>query len=77
MLDTLRNLSQLTNREIEILKLLALGWNNRQIADKLCITIRTVKFHTTNIYEKIEVNSRPAAVAWAWKNGDFLNSAGF
>jgi DNA-binding NarL/FixJ family response regulator len=77
MLNTLKNTRQLTNREIEILNLLAWGWNNRQIADRLCITIRTVKFHTTNIYEKLEVNSRPAAVAWAWKNSNFLISAEF
>ena len=48
-------LDQLTNREVEVLQLLADGWNNKQIADCLCITIRTVKFHTTNIYEKIDV----------------------
>lgn len=59
--------SQLTNREIEILKLLAEGWCNKQIADKLCITIRTVKFHTNNIYIKLMVSSRSEAIAWMWK----------
>ena len=61
-------LDQLTNREVEVLQLLADGWNNKQIADCLCITIRTVKFHTTNIYEKIDVSSRSAAIAWVWRN---------
>jgi DNA-binding NarL/FixJ family response regulator len=58
----------LTKREVEILRLLANGWSNARIAGKLKITTRTVKFHTTNIYEKINVRSRTAAVAWAWRN---------
>ena len=56
-----------TNREIEILQLLAEGWCNKQIAQRLGITIRTVKFHTNNIYIKIAVGSRAEAIAWAWK----------
>jgi DNA-binding NarL/FixJ family response regulator len=71
MLNTIKYMNQLTKREIEVLGYLAWGWNNRRIADKLCITIRTVKFHTAHIYEKIEVDSRPAAVAYAWKNYEF------
>lgn len=59
---------QLTKREIEILKLLAEGWSNKQIADRLYITIRTVKFHTNNIYTKIMVDSRSEAIAWMWKH---------
>ena len=58
----------LTDREIEILHLLAEGWCNKQIADKLHITIRTVKFHTSNIYTKLGVSSRSEAIAWAWKH---------
>jgi two-component system, NarL family, response regulator LiaR len=59
---------QLTDREIEILQLLAEGLCNQQIANQLCITIRTVKFHTNNIYTKLAVNSRSQAIAWAWKH---------
>lgn len=59
---------QLTNREVEILRLLAEGWSNKQIADKLSITIRTVKFHTNNIYSKMLVASRAEAIAWIWKH---------
>lgn len=58
--------NQLTNREIEILQLLAQGWSNMQIADSLCITVRTVKFHTSNIYEKINARTRSEAIAWLW-----------
>ena len=65
--------SQLTVREIKILQLLADGCSNKQIAKELDITIRTVKFHTNNIYSKLDVASRTQAIAWAWKNGGPLN----
>jgi NarL family two-component system response regulator LiaR len=58
---------RLTEREIELLKLLAEGLSNQQIADQLCITIRTVKFHTNKIYAKMMVRSRVEAIASIWK----------
>jgi DNA-binding NarL/FixJ family response regulator len=58
---------QLTERESEILSLLTEGWSNKQIALKLQITVRTVKFHTNNLYAKIEVASRAEAIAWVLK----------
>jgi len=61
-------MEKLTDREIEVFQLLADGCSNKQIADNLGITIRTVKFHTANIYEKIEVGSRSTAIVWAWRN---------
>ena len=57
---------ELTNREKEILHLLAEGWSNQQIADRLCLAIRTVKFHTGNIYSKLGLHCRSEAIAWAW-----------
>lgn len=57
-----------TAREVEVLKLLAHGFSNAQIAVNLNISVRTVKFHTSNIYNKIKVDSRSAAIAWTWKN---------
>jgi len=65
----------LTNRELEILQLLADGWCNKQIADKLCITVRTVKFHTNNIYLKIMVGSRAEAIVWMWHHSEARYSA--
>ena len=62
---------QLTDREIEILQLLAEGWCNKYIADKLFITIRTVKFHTGNIYGKLGLNGRSETIAWAWRSGEY------
>ena len=60
----------LTSREKEILELLVLGQANKQIAEKLFVSIDTVKTHLKNIYQKLDVNSRLQAVARA-------NSVGF
>lgn len=61
-------LHQLTEREKAIFVLLVEGLSNRLIAERLCITTRTVKFHTTNIYLKLAVGSRSEAILWAWKH---------
>lgn len=55
----------LTDREIEILHLIAQGLTNRQIAVRLYISAGTVKVHANNIYAKLGVNSRTSAVARA------------
>ena len=59
----------LTNREFEILALLAERWSNREIADKLMISPKTVKRHTMNIYQKLKVNSRRQAASAAERLG--------
>ena len=53
---------ELTNREIDVLKLLVLGYNNKEIADKLCITHHTVKAHLTQVYKKLGVKNRSKAI---------------
>ena len=58
----------LTKREIEILHLVAAGATNRQVADQICISEKTVGRHLANIYAKLGVSSRTAAVAWAHEN---------
>jgi LuxR family maltose regulon positive regulatory protein len=55
----------LSEREIEILQLLADGLSNLEIADKCIITVGTVKAHTASIYRKLNVNSRMQAVVRA------------
>ncbi|HSH03627.1 MAG TPA: LuxR C-terminal-related transcriptional regulator [Anaerolineae bacterium] len=55
----------LTDRELEILTLIAHGLTNRQIADKLFLSPNTIKVHTRNIYSKLDVRSRTQAVAQA------------
>jgi predicted ATPase/serine/threonine protein kinase/DNA-binding CsgD family transcriptional regulator len=55
----------LTAREVEVLRLLAQGWPDAQIAEHLVISPRTVNRHTTSIYSKIGVSSRSAATRYA------------
>ncbi len=60
---------QLSHREMEVLQLIAAGDSNQAIADKLVITVRTVKKHTSNIYGKLNASSRTQAVARARELG--------
>lgn len=59
----------LTERETEVLEMVADGARNKEIAYKLKITERTVKAHLSHIYQKLAVDSRAAAVAEAAKRG--------
>jgi LuxR family maltose regulon positive regulatory protein len=59
----------LSRREIEVLQLIAEGLTNREIADRLVISLSTVKGHTAKIYGKLNVNSRTQAVAKARQLG--------
>jgi len=54
--------ARLTEREVEVLRLLARGWDNRRIAETLCIGEQTVKNHVSRIYAKLGVESRVEAV---------------
>jgi len=58
----------LTDRELEVLVLLAEGLTNQQSAQKLSISQSTLKFHMTNIYEKLGVQTRSEALVLAAKN---------
>jgi DNA-binding NarL/FixJ family response regulator len=60
---------RLTPREREVLKLLAEGSTDREIADRLFISHRTAMQHVANILGKLEVNSRTAAAAFALRHG--------
>ena len=57
----------LTSRELEVLKLVAKGMSNREIADELYISENTVKNHVRNILEKLHLHSRMEAVIYAVK----------
>jgi LuxR family transcriptional regulator of csgAB operon len=58
----------LTQREIEILSLVAVGAKNEEIAERLFISPNTVKTHIYNIFKKINVTNRLQAALWAAKN---------
>ena len=60
---------QLTEREREVLDLLAKGYRNKEIAEKLIISERTVKFHVGIIFQKLGVSNRAEAVSKAIQTG--------
>jgi len=60
--------NNLTQREIEVLMLIADGKNNREIADELYISEKTVKNHVSNIFRKIDVSDRTQAAIYVFKN---------
>ncbi|MHA0858165.1 response regulator [Paenibacillus sp. CMAA1364] len=60
---------ELTDREMDVLRLMAKGKSNQEIADELIIGIKTVKFHVTNILSKLSVDDRTQAAIYAYKNG--------
>jgi NarL family two-component system response regulator LiaR len=60
---------ELTEREMEVLRLIASGKSNQDVADDLFIGIKTVKFHVTNILAKLGVEDRTQAAIYAFKNG--------
>ncbi len=59
----------LTEREIDVLKLIAQGASNPQIASELHITVNTVKVHVRNIMAKLQVENRTQAAAYALQSG--------
>jgi DNA-binding NarL/FixJ family response regulator len=60
---------ELSSREIEVLRLIASGNSNKEIADQLCIGETTVKSHVTNILSKLSANDRAHAVTIGLKRG--------
>lgn len=64
----MEDLKRLTRREKEVLKLISQGMNNREIANTLFISEKTVKNHVSNIFKKIHVNDRTQAAIFALKN---------
>ncbi|RED96581.1 helix-turn-helix transcriptional regulator [Marinoscillum furvescens] len=60
---------QLSERELEVLALLCAGHSNQEIADKLFVSLNTVKTHLSNIYQKLHVTRRTQAVQKARELG--------
>ncbi|NLK20589.1 MAG: response regulator transcription factor [Epulopiscium sp.] len=63
--EKIENKEQLTRREIEVLQLVTEGMLNKEIAQKLCISEKTVKNHISNIFKKINVCDRTQAAVYA------------
>ncbi len=59
----------LTEREVEVLRLIAAGKSNREIADELVLSLRTVERHITNIYGKIGAHGKADATRYALEHG--------
>ena len=60
--------SDLTEREMEVLNLVAQGKSNQKIAESMFLSLATVKAHVGNILSKLQVSSRAEAIAYAIKN---------
>jgi DNA-binding NarL/FixJ family response regulator len=65
----------LSEREIEVLRLVAIGHSNPDIAHELVISRRTAEHHVQHIYRKIGVRSRPALALFAMEHGLIMDSA--
>jgi len=63
----------ITESELRVLRALAQGRSNKQIAGELFITEQTVKFHLTNIYRKLDVSNRTEATRFAYQHGLVTN----
>ncbi len=59
----------LTAREIEVLRLIAQGYTNSQAAEMLCISVRTVEYHRSNLTAKLNIRSRVELIRYAEENG--------
>lgn len=69
----LRRLERLTNREREVLKLIAEGLKNKEIAVHLSVSLKTVEKHRSNLMKKLDLHSGPALTAYAFENGFLVN----
>jgi two-component system, NarL family, response regulator LiaR len=63
------SLTGLSAREVEVLRLLAVGQSNQQIADEFVISLNTVNRHVSNIYAKIDAENRAQAAVYAKEHG--------
>jgi NarL family two-component system response regulator LiaR len=67
--DTPNPFTELSDRELEVLRLIADGLSNADIAEKLVISEKTVKSHVSNILNKLHLADRTQAAVYAWREG--------
>jgi len=70
-LDEHRAAEHLTERELEVLRLAGKGMTNKEIAEGLCLSVRTVQAHLGNVFSKLGVGSRTEAILYGLKSGWF------
>ena len=66
---------ELSPRELEVLELVAAGLTNEAIAARLCLSVRTVERHVSNVYVKLRVSGKAARAAGALVGDEVLPSA--
>lgn len=64
----------LSNREAEVAELVVKGLSNKEVANQLFVTEKTVKFHLTNIYKKMNVKSRAQLIVWCMPYQSFVET---
>ncbi|MCB0173206.1 MAG: response regulator transcription factor [Anaerolineae bacterium] len=67
--DSPNPFTELSDRELEVLRLIADGMNNADIAEQLVISEKTVKSHVSNILSKLHLGDRTQAAVYAWREG--------
>jgi DNA-binding NarL/FixJ family response regulator len=60
---------QLSETQLEVLRLIAAGFSNREIAARVCLSENTIKSHVQEIFRKLDVRNRVEAALWASKEG--------
>ena len=64
----------LSKREAEVVMLVVQGLTNKQVADRLCVAEKTVKFHLTNVYKRMKI-SRRSQIIWTLPMAQFIEHA--
>lgn len=72
--DVLINQKGLSNREAEVAELVTKGLSNKEVANQLFVTEKTVKFHLTNIYKKMNLKSRAQLIVWCMPHFTFAET---
>ncbi len=74
MLKDILTQKGLSHREAEVAELVSKGLSNKEVANQLFVTEKTVKFHLTNIYKKMSVKSRAQLIVWCMPHMDFVGN---
>jgi two-component system, NarL family, response regulator LiaR len=72
-MDSDKGVQELTERELAVLRLVAVGASNQEIADKLTISINTTKTHLRSILNKLQLENRTQAANFAISHGLVIN----